>query len=66
MPDVDLYDKMMTVDEVAEVFSVRPYTVREWLKGGKLHGVKVDHSWRIPTKSFETFAREVYGLKEEK
>lgn len=36
-----LPDRFLTVDEAAEVVRVTPYTVREWLREGRLRGHKV-------------------------
>lgn len=39
--------EIYTVEQVAEMLSVRVYTIREWLRTGKLHGHKIGSLWRI-------------------
>ncbi len=42
-------EKHLTVKGVAELLQVHPQTVREWLRDGKLEGVKFGaRSWRVP------------------
>ena len=36
---------LLTVEAVAERLHVKPATVRQWLRIGKLHGVKVGRRW---------------------
>jgi excisionase family DNA binding protein len=39
-----------TPREAAKILRVDPRTVYEWLRLGKLSGVKFGRSWRIPAK----------------
>jgi excisionase family DNA binding protein len=48
--------KFYTVDETAEILKVAPETVRRLLRSGRLRGVKVGRSWRIPERAIEDFA----------
>lgn len=50
--------KRFTVEEVAERFSVSPYTVRELLREGKLRGFKIRNQWRIPVEELKRFEEE--------
>lgn len=54
-------DPLLTVGEVARIFSVEPYTVRTWLKTGKLAGTKLEHSWRIQRSEMIRFANQQHG-----
>ena len=57
-------EKMLTVSDVAQLFEVTPYTVREWLKAGKLEGAKLvpfGGQWRIPHSAVVAFANKQYG-----
>lgn len=55
-------DPLLTPTQVAEIFSVKEYTVREWLKAGTMKGVKLPTGgWRIPTSEMTRFANERYG-----
>ena len=51
-------DRLLTVDEVAELVKVQPLTVREGLKDGKLVGHKVGgRFWRVFESDLEAFVR---------
>ena len=55
-------DKIFTVKEVADIFQVTEYTVREWLKDEKLVGFKIPgHQWRINEAEVRKFANQQYG-----
>ena len=52
----------LKVDTVASIFDVTQYTVRDWLKTGKLKGVKSPGGqWRVTRDEVERFAKETYG-----
>jgi excisionase family DNA binding protein len=61
-PDAERYLK---VSEVAEMFSVQPATIREWLSEGRLRGIKIGngHYWRIPLSAAKELANTKYGEK---
>ena len=40
-------EQLLSPEQAAQVLSVSPKTVREWLKAGKLNGVKLGKLWRI-------------------
>ena len=40
--------RYLTTEEVAEVFAVRPKTVRAWIELGELAAVKLHRRWRVP------------------
>jgi excisionase family DNA binding protein len=43
---------LLTVRQVAAVLNVHGETVRQWLRSGKLRGVKIGHrSWRVPEEA---------------
>lgn len=56
-------DRLMRVNEVAQLFDVEPSTVREWLRDGTLRGVKIGkgHYWRIPTQAVKDLATRRHG-----
>ena len=58
---VDLDDKFLTPKEVADIFGVRTYAVREWLKTGKIKGVKIESQWRIQKSVVQAYAQKKYG-----
>lgn len=47
--------RILTVDEAAKKLHLTPYTVREYLKSGKLPGRKLGKSWRILENELEWF-----------
>lgn len=46
-------NKLLTVDEVAEILRTTPNTVYRWLRSGKMVGVKVGKEWRIQSKTLD-------------
>ena len=49
-------EKLLTVKDAAKVLLVKPTTVREWLKAGKLKGVKVGNRlWRVRESELKAF-----------
>ena len=46
-------DKMYTVTEVANMFSVSRQTVLKWIKTGKIKAVKVVKVYRIPKEEID-------------
>ena len=55
-------EKLLTVKDAAKVLLVKPTTVREWLKAGKLKGIKVGNRlWRVRESELEAFLREGEG-----
>jgi excisionase family DNA binding protein len=51
MPEV-----FLTVKEVAHKLSIKPKTVRKWLREGKLKGVKLGRLWRIREADIDKLA----------
>lgn len=54
-------EALLTPEQVAEFFQVTPYTVREWLKDGKLPGTKPTGRWRVKQSDVIEFANQKYG-----
>jgi excisionase family DNA binding protein len=49
-------DESLTVPEVAERLKISPLTVRQWLREGKLKGVRLGGpraGWRIPASEVD-------------
>jgi len=65
----DLIDpsELKTVAQVARLMNVKPYTVRTWLREGKLKGIQINaetpqgRRWRISVEAIKEFASERYG-----
>jgi excisionase family DNA binding protein len=53
-------EKLLRIEEAAELLGYAPFTIRRWLRDGKLRGVKtVDHArgrWRVPESAVEELA----------
>lgn len=56
-------DPLLKVSEVAKMFGVQPATIREWIRTGLLHAVKIGkgHYWRVPTSAARQLAQKKYG-----
>ena len=39
--------RLYNVDEAAERLSVKPSTLRDWLRAGKVKAIKLGNSWKI-------------------
>ncbi len=51
-------ERLLTPEEAAQVLQVSPLTVRKWLRGGKLKGVKPGGKvWRVREEDLEEFLR---------
>lgn len=48
-------EKLLTPEEVADRLTVKAKTVREWLKTGKLQGVKAGRLWRVSEGALRSF-----------
>ena len=56
-------EELLTIHQVADRLHVHPKTVGEWLRSGRLHGLKAGILWRIPESALEDFLKK--GEKEE-
>lgn len=48
-------DRLLTPEEAAEILAVSPKSIREWLRKGKLKGVRAGRLWRIRERDLEAF-----------
>lgn len=48
-------EKLLTPEQVAEHLVVAERTVYEWLRSGRLRGIKVGRLWRVREKDLEAF-----------
>lgn len=51
-------EQLLTPEEAAERLLVKAKTVREWLKSGKIKGVKMGRLWRIKLKDLDEFIED--------
>ena len=49
--------ELLTVDEVADFLRVKPSTVYEWAKNGKIPARKVGRLWRFSREEIESWTR---------
>lgn len=47
-----------TTVDIARMFSVRPKTVRQWIRRGHLAAVRLDRQWRISQTEIDRFLEE--------
>ena len=47
--------RILTVEQVAEKLQVKPLTVREYLRKGRIPGRKLGRSWRVVETDLEWF-----------
>lgn len=50
-------DRYLTVEEVAKRLRVTPWTVREWVKAGRLSAIKPSQQYLISESALEEFER---------
>ncbi|MBC7335362.1 MAG: helix-turn-helix domain-containing protein [Clostridia bacterium] len=48
-------DRLLTPEEPAERLAVSPKSIREWLRQGKLKGVRAGRLWRIRERDLKAF-----------
>lgn len=58
MADEDKPKDLLTPEEAAARLKISRVTVGDWLRSGKLKGVKVGRLWRIRESDLETFLKE--------
>lgn len=52
------YGKLLTPEDVADKLSVSPLSVRNWLRTGKMKGIKVSNLWRVDERELEMFIEQ--------
>lgn len=52
-------DEILTPVEVARRLKVKKRTVLEWLRKGKLKGLKLGRLWRVRMRDLETFLQNI-------
>jgi excisionase family DNA binding protein len=57
----EVEDPFMSTVSIAEMFDVTPYTVRQWVREGKLKATKVNRSWKVRRSEAVRFANEKYN-----
>lgn len=47
--------KLLTPQEAAARLRMSPFTVQDWLRAGKLAGIKIGRKWLVPEPDLESF-----------
>lgn len=55
-------DPLLTVEQVADVFQVKPPTIRKWIKDGTIVGVKIGRHWRVYESEVTRLATSRHGM----
>ena len=50
-----MVERLLTPEEAADRLAVSPKSIREWLRRGKLRGVRAGRLWRIRERDLEAF-----------
>ena len=50
--------RYFTTQELADILSVRPKTVRAWIDRGELRAVKLHRQWRVPAPEVDRLLGE--------
>jgi excisionase family DNA binding protein len=50
-----MVERLLTPEEAANRLGIAPRTLREWLRSGKLPGVKLGRLWRIRETDLKAF-----------
>ena len=58
-------DPFYSTSAVADMFGVKPYTVRAWITEGKIKAVKIHNQHKIRKSEINRFANETFGNEEE-
>jgi excisionase family DNA binding protein len=45
--EVDKMSELLRIEQAAEQLKISPYTLRAWVRAGKIPGTKVGKNWRI-------------------
>jgi len=51
-------EKLMNQHDVAERLGISPKTVGDWLRAGKLKGLKVGRFWRVREEDLQEFLKQ--------
>ncbi len=53
--------RLLTPKEVAALLRVKEPTVRSWLRSGKLEGLNVGYTWRVPLTALQALSNRKAG-----
>lgn len=58
-------EKLYTCEEVAERYHVKSFTVRMWLREGKLHGIRPGKNYLIAESALQRFEQQARPSEEQ-
>ena len=50
-------EKLLSPEQVAEILGVSQKMVRDWLRAGRIKGVKLGRIWRVRESDLEAFIK---------
>lgn len=54
-----MQERLLTPEEAAERLAMKPRTIREWLRSGKLPGVKAGIKWRVRESDLNDYIKSM-------
>ena len=51
-------DKLLTPEQAAERLQISVFTMKDYLRNGKIKGVKIANRWRIKEEALENYITE--------
>lgn len=48
----------LTVEQAADRLRIKPYTMRSWLRAGRMRGVKIGRDWRIEEREVSKLSHD--------
>lgn len=58
-----MQETFLTVEDAAARLKVTPYTMRKWLRVGRVGGVKMGNMWRVPERALSALAESATTLR---
>ena len=56
-------ERLYTTEQAAEILQISPVTLGDWLRAGRIRGVKLGRVWRIPESALDEVAKS--GVQKE-
>jgi excisionase family DNA binding protein len=50
--------KYYSTEEIAEMYNLKPVTIRNWITKGQLKAIKLGHLWRISETDLQEFVKQ--------
>jgi len=58
LPEVTEVGKLYTPDQIAQMLQVAPRTILDWIKKGRLRGLRFGRGWRIKASDLAAFVEQ--------